>query len=79
MYLKSDFADVHFKFPNDAQAEKLPAYKAILATTSSVFTAMFYGPLKKTFVRLADEYDMLECFDTCAAFLEANLTNENMV
>lgn len=29
-------------------------------------------------VRLADKYDMLECFETCVAFLEANLTTENM-
>lgn len=30
-------------------------------------------------VRLADKYDMLDCFDTCADQLEANLTTENMV
>lgn len=30
-------------------------------------------------VRLADKYDMMDCFETCAAFLQANLTTENML
>lgn len=47
MYLKSEFANVHFTFPNDDQAEILPAHKCILATASLVFAAMFYGPLKE--------------------------------
>lgn len=29
-------------------------------------------------LRLADKYDMLECFDTCAPFIERHLTIENL-
>lgn len=47
MYLKSNFADVHFEFSNDGQAEKVPAHKAILATASPVFRQMLFGPLKE--------------------------------
>lgn len=46
MYLESEFADVHFVFPNDDSARKLSAHRAILATASPVFKAMFFGPLK---------------------------------
>lgn len=113
MYLDAELADVHFVFPHGDPAEKLPAHRVILATTSPVFKAMFFGPLKegdavkiddsnaKAFkeflqffylpevtlsienieevVRLADKYDMLECFETCAEFLQTNLTIDNMV
>lgn len=47
MYLESELADVHFIFPNDDQSERVPAHKAILASTSPVFKAMFFGPLKE--------------------------------
>lgn len=46
-YLKSDLADVHFTFPNDDGNEMVPAHKLILAFASSVFDAMFFGPLKE--------------------------------
>lgn len=55
MYLKSEFADVHFTFPNDDQTEKIPAHKNILATVSPVFSRMFYGSLKEgDIVKIAD-------------------------
>lgn len=113
MYLRSELADVHFVFPNDDRGEKLPAHRVILASESSVFNAMLFGPLKereivkitdstarafKEFlqffylpevtlsienigevVRLADKYDVLEYFEPYAAFLEDNLTIENML
>lgn len=47
MYLKPDFADVHFTFSSGNQTERVPAHKAILATASPVFAAMFYGQLKE--------------------------------
>lgn len=63
MYLKSDFADVKFTFPNDNCCEEVPAHKAILATASPVFGAMFYGALK--------EHDVVSIADSTAnAFKE---------
>lgn len=40
MYLKPEFADVHFTFPNDDYTEKVAAHKCILAAASSVFAGM---------------------------------------
>lgn len=47
MYLKSDYADVHYEISTDGQTEKVPAHKAILATASPVFRQMLFGPLKE--------------------------------
>lgn len=49
LYLQSDSADVQFLFGlTDKTAAFVPAHKAILAGTSDVFAAMFYGKLKET-------------------------------
>lgn len=111
MYLKSDFADIHFEFSGDNEIEKVPAHRAILATASPVFRQMLFGPLKegdtikiidtnaaafKEFLqffyldkitltmenigevaRLSDYYDVSDCFEKCADFLEHQLTSEN--
>lgn len=113
MYLKSDFADVKFTFPNDDQFEEVPAHKAILATASPVFRAMFYGSLKEAdvveivdssaevfkdflkvvyqpkialkleniseVVRVADKYDLMDCFKVYGDYIQGHLTNENLV
>lgn len=57
MYLKSDYADVHFEIFNDGETEKVPAHKAILATASPVFRQMLFGPLK-------EEGDVIKLPDT---------------
>lgn len=113
MYLNSDFADVHFTFPNDDQSEKVPAHKAILASASPVFAAMFFGPLKEADIvkitdsyadafkeflqivylpkviltvenheevaRLADKYDLHDCFNAFIPFIEHHLKIENLI
>lgn len=43
LYLNEEYADVNFVFP----AENVPANKIILAVASSVFNAMFFGPMKE--------------------------------
>lgn len=54
LYLDSDSADVHFKFPNDGKT-MVPAHKAILGIDNSVFNAMFFGPMKeKNVVEIVD-------------------------
>lgn len=47
--LNSELADVHFIFNIDGDGEihRVPGHKLILAMNSSVFKAMFFGPLKE--------------------------------
>lgn len=47
LYLHSGSADVHFEFQTADEVIKVPAHKAILAITSQVFHAMFFGQLKE--------------------------------
>lgn len=47
LYLNEQLADVNFVFKNEAEVEKVPANKAILAALSPVFRAMFFGPMKE--------------------------------
>lgn len=77
MYLKSNLADVHFTFPNDD--EKVPAHKAILASASPVFEAMFYGPLKKAnIVKVTDSSaDAFKEFLQLVYLPEITLTMQN--
>lgn len=44
MYLSPVMSDVVFVFPGNDSA-RLPAHRYVLATASSVFQAMFYGPM----------------------------------
>lgn len=43
-YLSEKAADVHFVFESGA---RIPAHKIVLADTSDVFNAMFFGPVKE--------------------------------
>lgn len=52
MYLKSEFADVHFTFPNDDANEKVPAHKSLLATVSPGKTNWLYQLVKFNFIIL---------------------------
>lgn len=58
LYLNSHMADVHFVFKHDRMIRcdvKVPAHKTILAMASTVFHAMFFGPLKeKDVVEIVD-------------------------
>lgn len=82
MYLNERTADVHFLFGgNDKTAARIPAHKAILATDSDVFEAMFYGGVKEpNDVHIQDSTEV-----AFAEFLqyfyldEVKLTVENMV
>lgn len=57
-YLKEDLADVHFAFQVDGVTVKVSAHKFVLASSSAVFRAMFYGPLKeKDVVEIGDADD----------------------
>lgn len=47
LFLDPISADIRFVIANDAAIE-IPAHKAILAANSSVFYAMFFGPLRET-------------------------------
>lgn len=48
LYLSDHRSDVNFAFEIDGGVQKVSAHKFILATLSSVFDAMFYGPVKET-------------------------------
>lgn len=50
LYQNSKTADVHFTFEstNDGTETRVDAHKSLLAATSDVFGAMFYGELKET-------------------------------
>ena len=59
MFMNEVMSDVHFLVGSAGLAEKparIPAHKYVLATSSSVFFAMFYGPL-------AEEKDEIEIPD----------------
>lgn len=47
LYLDEKTADVHFAIPSNSDVSRIPAHKAILATASSVFDAMFFGEMKE--------------------------------
>lgn len=47
LYLNEDLSDVHFLFNIDGAIQKVPAHKLILAMKSTVFKAMFFGPMKE--------------------------------
>lgn len=48
LFMDEEKSDVAFDFKNDGETEKrAPAHKIILAASSKVFKAMFYGPLKE--------------------------------
>lgn len=109
LYLNSEMCDVNFMIKD----QQIPAHKYILAVSSPVFSAMFFGPIKEEkqlieivdatidgfteflqffyldevtltmehiieVARLADKYDMLDCVDACATFLEGQLTENDM-
>lgn len=60
LYRDSKTADVHFKFEssNNGTATQIDAHKNLLAATSDVFGAMFYGELKETGdIRVVDVSD----------------------
>lgn len=52
LYLQSKSADVHFAFIVDGETVKVPAHKAILAVGSTVFDAMFFGPIKEKAIEI---------------------------
>lgn len=47
LYLNEELADINFIFKCGDDVEKVPANKALLAVTSSVFKKMFFGPMKE--------------------------------
>lgn len=47
LFLKEEFADVHFIFKNANEIQQVPAHKMILSAQSPVFNRMFYGTLKE--------------------------------
>lgn len=56
LYLDDGSADVKFVFESDGITTTIPAHKAILASSSPVFYAMFYGSLKEgNSVKITDE------------------------
>lgn len=59
LYLKEDIADVHFVFKHGQQTIQVPAHKTILASSSPVFRAMFFG--------LLAEQKLVEIVDASAA------------
>lgn len=76
----SEFADVHFIFPNDDKSEKLPAHRNILSSVSPVFAAMLYGPLKEGDVVKIDDSNAI-AFKEFLQFIylpEITLTMENI-
>lgn len=67
LYLKEDFADVHFSFKENGIVQQVPANKAILAVQSPVFEKMFFGSKKKTIIHISnasvgDFEDLLQFF-----------------
>ena len=57
-------SDIKFVFPNNGKI--IPAHKYVLAISSSVFFAMFYGDLAET----RDTIDIIDCDpDTFLSFL----------
>lgn len=47
LFLNEELADVWFEFGSGADKKRVPGFKAVMASQSPVFKAMFYGPLKE--------------------------------
>lgn len=80
LFLNADLADVNFVFKIDEETEKVPAQKYILAASSPVFHAMFFGSIKeKDVVKIADSYpDAFKEFLQFCYLEEVTLTMENI-
>lgn len=80
LYLNAELADVNFVFKIDEETEKVPAQKYILAASSPVFHAMFFGSIKeKDVVKIADSYpDAFKEFLQFCYLDEVTMTMENI-